>query len=37
MEAESESTAMLVGSDKLESKFALLESGNGERVVSNVW
>lgn len=29
MEAESESTALLVGSDKLENKFALLESGSG--------
>lgn len=29
MEAEAESTALLVGSDKLENKFAALESGSG--------
>ena len=31
MEAEAESTALLVGNDKLEDKFALLESGTGVR------
>ncbi len=29
MEAEAESTALLVGNDKLENKFAQLESGTG--------
>ncbi len=31
MEAEAESTALLVGNDKLENKFAALESGSGAR------
>ena len=31
MEAEAESTALLVGSDKIEDKFALLEAGSGTR------
>ena len=30
MEAEAESTALLVGNDKIENKFALLESGTVE-------
>ncbi len=30
MEAEAESTALLVGGDQLSSKFAALESGTGE-------
>ena len=29
MEAEAESTALLVGNDKLENKFAALEAGSG--------
>lgn len=32
MEAEAESTALLVGNDKLEDKFALLESGTGVNI-----
>jgi phage shock protein A len=29
MEAEAESTALLVGNDKLDDKFAMLEAGSG--------
>ncbi len=36
MEAEAESTALLVGNDKLENKFAQLESGTGAWAVWTV-